>query len=536
MMDLLKSITRQEWKFWAKVLVGLIVITSVSRIFAVIATPEGQVWTGRTYFPPGDHFVYISYIEQIKNGANILQDLYSAKGETAPMINLFWMSLGYLARFTGLSSLAIMHLSRVLLMPAMLLALYLLIAYFFKNILERKIAFLLSVFGGGVGVWVYPLTDIFTKGREIVDYIPIDFNVSEAFVFLSSYYSAHFVASLALFFFIILASLMALEKKKLKYAVYAGCAGFLLLNFHPFSFVVFGYIFAAYFLYLLWKDRSAGLFLFKYFLIFGIIAMPAAIYHLYMMSTPWWQNQIWNSNTEAPNIVYVVFGYGLLLFFSILSVYKVIKKEIKVSHAPFLIIWFLGQLALIFLPISVQRRFLEGYDVLLAILATPFIMRVIQKRPWLIKGRAFPALVFIVLFSLSFVLVVYFDFSNYTKRVPLIYISRDNLEAMEALREYTAPDDLILADLYSGNTIPGIAMRHVFAGHGAETINFKYKLDALTRFGKSTDYDERLAILKNNKIDYLFYDPNWNWAWNPEDEPSLEKIYEKGQYRIYKVR
>ncbi len=535
MKDLIQSITKQEWKFWAKILIAVLILTSVSRIFAVVLTPEGQVWTGRTYFPPVDRFVYISYVEQIKNGANILQDFYSAKGETAPMINVFWMFLGYAARFTGLSSFAVIELSRVFFMPGLFFILYILISYFFKNILERKTAFLLAVFGGGLGVWAYPIIAVLTRGKELIDHLPIDFNVTEAFIFLSSYYSAHYIVSLSLFFFLILAGLIAVERKKIHYAIYAGLAGLILINFHPFSFTVFIYIFAAYFFYLLWKDKTAAFFLFKYFLIFTAIVLPAAIYHLQMMQTPWWQNQTWNSNTETPNFIYIFFGYGLLLLLAIMSIYKICKKELEISSAPFLVIWFFGQISLIFLPISVQRRFLEGYDVLLAILAAPYIAFAIKKKAWLIKGKFFSALIFVVLFSLSFIVVIYLDFCNYIYRIPLIYAPKDSFEAMRALRDYTGADDLILADLYSANTIPGVALRHVFVGHGTETINYMYKLNILTRFGKSNDENERWLILQNNKIDYLFYDPSWNWGFNPDDDDFLKKMFDIDGYKLYKV-
>ncbi|MFA5133373.1 MAG: hypothetical protein WC459_01010 [Patescibacteria group bacterium] len=534
MLVLFRSITKQEWKFWAKVLIALVFITSISRIFAIILSPNDWVWSGRTYFPPGDHYVYISYIEQIKNGANILHDLFSAKEDTAPMFNIFWMSLGYIARFTGFSALIVKEVSRILLIPGLLFLLYLLISYFFKNIFERKIAFLLSVFGGGIGIWVYPITNVLNRG-EIIDRLPIDISVSEAFVFLSSYYSAHFIFSIMLFIFLILNILIAADKKRIKYVFFGGIAGAILLNFHPFSFVVFAYIFAVYFLYLLWVDRARAFFIFKYFLFFGLLIMPAAIYHVQMMSTPWWQNQAWASGTEAPNIIYIILGYGFLFLFSIASIYRIIKNNFEIERAPFLIIWFFGQISLIFLPISIQRRFLEGYSIILSILATPYIVFLIKKKPWLMKGKCFPATVFICTFCLSFLAVIYLDFTNYIKKIPQIYFPKDYYKAMLALRKYTNEGDLILADVLSSNAIPGVALRNVFVGHGAETINFQYKFEILTRFGEGTNLADRMAILKNNKIDYFFYDPNWNWAWNPDNEKFLQKIYEQGIYKIYKV-
>ena len=80
-----------------------------------------------------------------------------------------------------------------------------------------------------------------------------------------------------------------------------------------------------------------------------------------------------------------------------------------------------------------------------------------------------------------------------------MYIGKDHLMALRAVRDYAGADDLVLADMYSSNMIPGIALRRVFIGHGIETINFIYKNDILTQFGTSKDQEERISILKNNQ-------------------------------------
>ena len=89
MVELFKSITKKEWKFWIKVLLALLFLTSLSRIFIFINMPEDSVWSGRTYFSPVDRYVYVSYIEQVRSGAYLLEDLYTSKEESVPMLNVF---------------------------------------------------------------------------------------------------------------------------------------------------------------------------------------------------------------------------------------------------------------------------------------------------------------------------------------------------------------------------------------------------------------------------------------------------------------
>ena len=54
---------------------------------------------------------------------------------------------------------------------------------------------------------------------------------------------------------------------------------------------------------------------------------------------------------------------------------------------------------------------------------------------------------------------------------------------------------------------------------------------------KSTYTAERRAMLKNNEIKFFFYDAQWRgeWAWEPDTDRSLQKVFEKGEYKIYRI-
>ena len=228
-------------------------------------------------------------------------------------------------------------------------------------------------------------------------------------------------------------------------------------------------------------------------------------------------------------------GYGLLLILSALFVFRIIRKKLNIKYEAFLIIWFLGQASLIFLPISVQRRFLEGYQIVLAVLAGYFIKQFLEKRQWIIRGKLFAITIFILLFSASFLVVMYLDFYNIYSKAKMIYLTKNNLIAMRELKKVSNSDDLILADIYTSNMLPGMILHRVFVGHGVETIKFKQKLETLNKFALSTDKDERRAILNNNYISWFFYDKSWNWGFDPDSDNFLKKVYERGDYKIYKV-
>jgi len=537
MINLIKSISKKEWYFWFIFVIALVIITSLSRIFAIFWAGSEYIWTGRVFFSPVDRFVYISYINQIKDGAFLLKDLYNTAGEMPAMFNIFWIFLGLLARVTGLSALWILEISRIILIPLLLFLLYLFFSLFFTDIFKRKLAFLLAIFGGGVGLWVYPLLQPFFINKLLVNSLPIDFTSSEGFIFLTSYYSSHFIFSTSLFILIFLLSLLFLENKKYIYGVYAGILGAILLNFHPFTFTVISFILISYQIFLFFKDKKQAIIFFKYLLLFAIFVLPSAIYHIYMMSTPWWQNQAWASNTEAPNLLFILIGYGFLGIFGVMSFINILRKKIELKHEAFIVIWFLAQIVFIFYPISIQRRFLEGYQIVLVILSVYTIMPLLEKRKWLKDSRVFMAIVFTLLFSLSFLIIFYFDFYNFYSYNKSMYLKKDNNIALEEIKYYVSEDALIISDIYNSNAIPGLALRRVFVGHGVETINFKEKYDILNLFMDTTDDVVRFNILNNYHIDYFFYDNSWNneWNFNPEEKKYLQKIYQKGDYILYKV-
>jgi len=256
-----------------------------------------------------------------------------------------------------------------------------------------------------------------------------------------------------------------------------------------------------------------------------------------MFFTPWWQNQTWGSTTYVPNIFSILSGYGLLVPLAIWSLWLVYKNKIKIKNIYFLLIWFFGQIMLIFLPVSVQRRFLEGYSFVLIILASYSLTLFLEKKKWIIKGKVFAATAFIICFGLSYILVLALDLNNVILQGNVVYLKKEEVKAIKELKNIMSKDDLIISDIYNSGIIPGIAVRRVFVGHGIETIDFVNKYFILERFMLSLDDAEKKLILKNNGIKYLFYDSIWekDWAWNPDEASFLEKIYENSSYKIYKI-
>ena len=132
---------------------------------------------------------------------------------------------------------------------------------------------------------------------------------------------------------------------------------------------------------------------------------------------------------------------------------------------------------------------------------------------------------------------MFLDMKNIYKQGNLVYIRKETIPVLKELKNITGADDLILADIYNANMIPGFAIRRVFVGHGVETIDYQRKYDTLIQYMTNPKSDARKEILKQNGISYVLYDGQWKgeWKWDLDEDRGLEKIYEYGSYKLYKI-
>ena len=120
----------------------------------------------------------------------------------------------------------------------------------------------------------------------------------------------------------------------------------------------------------------------------------------------------------------------------------------------------------------------------------------------------------------------------------IIYPPQKKIEAMRWLKENTDHNDIIMAQYTNGNFMPAITGRHVFVGHGIETIDFKIKYsqnEALFNKQLSDEYIQK--ILAENKINYIFFSlfEKYHLQWNPEKKEYLNKVFDNQEVQIYKV-
>jgi hypothetical protein len=346
-------------------------------------------------------------------------------------------------------------------------------------------------------------------------------------------------------------------RRQILFAVGAGIANLLIGIVYPFLIYLLVAVAGVYYLFLIFRQRKI---LWRAAILFFIaFAIPAPLflyYQVVLTTNPVFQ--IWNTQatTFSPHPVHFVLAFLPLLIFAALTWHPLAQMEESRKRA-FVFLWlWVGVVALLlYAPITQQRRFVEGVQVPLAILAALGLCDV--ALPWLARTRVFVALSqrpnyssaglqrlivvgIIALASLSsfYVWLSGVALLGFVQPYPLFRPTAE-LQAMDWLRVNTMPDDAVLASYWTGSFIPARAGNIVFVGQRYETIHFDEKRRAAEKFFDGTTDDAwRAALLREHRIAYVFWGQSERdlGAYDPDRASYLQRVFANEQTRVYRVQ
>jgi hypothetical protein len=165
-----------------------------------------------------------------------------------------------------------------------------------------------------------------------------------------------------------------------------------------------------------------------------------------------------------------------------------------------------------YLPWNLQRRFLEGIQVPLGLLAGVGLAEGLLPQPGRGDARsrlrwlALPMVV--ALMSMSNLYLTAGFTAAAAGRSPAIFWPADMLAGVDWLGENTSREETILAAFDTGNLIPARIGHRVVLGHWIETVAYEDRLAQVTRFfDAATSDEERLALLQRYGVSYVFHGP-----------------------------
>lgn len=554
-----RTLQTDERRFALGVGIALTAITALPVLFGWWWTPPGYTFTGVSGLTAGDQHVYYSYIEQTRDGALEVRDLYTGEPTGGRMVQLPWFAIGLLARWTGWNAVVAFHVARLALIVPFVAFLSVVIAMFLRNPIAgisaralRRLALLLATLGMGAGALLgSPILPTVVDDRGWSNW-PLDFWVPEAFPFLAMLRSPHFILSLWLTLAVYVASVRADATRGKRGTLTAMASAGVLTAFHPFYIPSILAVLTAHAIVRMVRERRWLPHLTTHVLAVGMAMLPAAVYWgLLALLDPIHaaraaQNLLWTGAWYA-----FALGYGLLLPAAAVGVAALRRAR---DHATaFLLVWTAVNLAILWVPIPWQRRFTQGFSVALAILSAAGLALALEWTRRRLPRRWHPialwpptlALALVVGFGFTTAVNLTREVTYYALRFPrqdpvhIFYYPTAGIDAMRWLRIHADPASVTLAPGITANFLPGWATRAVFAGHNVETAHSEEKILAFGRFLEAdTAIVERWAFLRHGNIRYLF-DPHFDHRHERiaaiARDLRLPIAYANGEVTIYRV-
>lgn len=507
---------------WAIFIVGL---SCLPYLYAWLSTPADTFYTG-LIVNPYDGNSYLAKMLQGGRGEWLFHLPYTSEDHAGAFVYIFYLLLGHFSALVGLPWIWAYHLARVLGGLFLLLVSYYFVALFLNDVRERRAAYLLVGLSSGLGWLVAPLGMMTSS----------DLWIPESVTFYSIFANPHFPLAMALMLMI-----FAFVVKVRRVALAALCS-LLLAVVQPFCILTVYAVLGVYLglCFIAGRERSSLWPEIVGTVVSGAVAAPVMIYDYYVFTfnpaLHAWSAQ--NLTPSPPPWDYVL-GYGLILALALGGVVWSVRQRTN----GFLPTWVGVNALLLYAPFSLQRRLVTGLHIPLCILAAVGLFRYVLPRRALLRN------VLIALTLPTNILLLVASTGGAARHEHPLYIYRDEKEALDWLRENTAPHEVVLAwpgedssgpFPFPGNglLIPAWAGNRVLYGHPFETIEAEEKrAQALTFFAGETAAPVRREILERYDVDYVFYGPQERvWGADLESLPFLTIVYHNDLVTIYKTQ
>jgi hypothetical protein len=510
---------------------------------------------------PEDTQTYFAKMRQGFDGAWRYTIPFTPEHHEAELVGVFYVWMGQTARALGLTLIQTWHLARVLAGLALCVTVYWFIGLFVtavstdseRVVSTQRLAFLLALFGSGLGWLLFLLNQPYWLGH-----FPVDFKQPGSHLFFTALTYPHIILGTVF----ILLSVGLLHQEVVRPAATLGESRMRLLGLalsnlalaiaYPFLiYLVVGTAVITY-LYLLYQQR-------RILWVFGLrlaasfaLAVPLLLYYAATLYTnPVFRAWDVQAVTPSPPLPHYLMAYGPMLLLAGLYAWKRPQQQ-----ARFLLLWawIATVCLLLYAPLNPQRRFVQGVHVPLSILTTLGFVAVVL--PWLWQTRPLRALLnhprysregMTRLLSLAFLgfmslsngyLWLSVSVSSVMQQPDPLFRPTAEIEAVEWVRQNVAQTAVFLGDYQTGNLIPADAGQRVVLGHWAETVDYEQRVAEVAQFYQAGSGDAwRLDLLARYGVDYVWWGPRERELGDfvPETAVYLTPVYQNETITIYQV-
>ncbi len=513
---------------WALIVSILIVLFGCLPLILgyILQTPE-QRFIGVMY-DRQDYSVHLAMMNYGAQGGWDYQFRFTTEPHTATYLKTFYVVIGHLTGWTGISLNIVFQTTRILLGLLACISIYRLMTRIFQAVNQRRLAFVLAVLGAGFGWFQTPLGLL--PDPKIW---PIDIWLIDAYVFFSIALFPHFSALIFALVIAVTAFLDHLQHPNWRnIVIIVICALFTQMT-NPVVFALADCAMAGAFLFSCWQkrrfDRASALTLG----LVAVIQIPLLAYSWNLLTRdPSWAVFSGQNSTPSPPLVYTLLGFGLFWPFAIIGAIKAFRKpDASFGLALF---WLVFALILAYMPLEIQRRFLLAITVPLAILATPAIL---DFSEWLHRrlpvSKTAGTVIVSALISIGSFFLVLINSANISGKPANLFEPAALVQAVDWLKQNGSPNEIVFASQPTAQMVAVHTPLRLYFGHEMETLHFDDKALDVENFYRGLQPENWLESLP---VHWVIFGPHEReWSQLPPNSSRLEPAYQNDSVIIYRV-
>ncbi|MDY7078834.1 MAG: hypothetical protein SXV54_18120 [Chloroflexota bacterium] len=529
MPDANSQLARNEWRFIAFVSLILLLVTGLPYLAGFWMSNTDRIFGGFIYAVE-DGYSYLTKMQIGAAGHWLFYLAYTPEPHQGGLFFIYYILLGKLSQLFGLSMIAGLHLSRIVTVPFGLFCYYRFIAHWTSDRTVRKLGLILFGFTSGLGwLWVALGGDL-TLGAA-----PVDLWVPDASYFFSSFTFPHLPLAQGLLLLFVTDAFDFLTTGRVCSGVWAAVVGLLVSLIHPYTLpisgIILGLLLCVRVIRRQWSFWPAVKRL-------ALVVVPSVPYLIYNVLVFWtnpafrsWREQ---SQTVSPSPIHYALGMGLILMWAAVGVVR--KRTLRHQAIGLLITWAVAVPILIYVPSSIQRRFLDGYQAPLTVLGAWGIQSVLSRlrRP-LARKLLLTLLVGIMTLTNLFLLVGGMAILQGWDE-PIFHPAAEQRAADWLVQR--AQGEVVLSGYMTGNYLPTRGAVRVFLGHGPETKHSAEKRELVEHFWDSeTDDAWRQQLIAAYDVRWVWWGP-WErelGTFDPHTASYLHQVHKVGEYVIFEV-
>jgi hypothetical protein len=437
---------------------------------------------------PIDGHSYLAKMQQGFRGEWKFRLPYTADPGEGAYLFLFYILLGHIGRITQIPLIYVFHAARIISAAWLFIMISHLLGAVIRDIRYSRIGLFLAFVGSGLG-WIAALFGAFTS----------DLWVAEIYPFLSAYTNPHFSLGLGIMVWVML-------PKNREKIIENLIGGILLGIIQPFGVVIIGLVKIINGALISIKEKIPAKSLIQARWAWALIGFCIAggsilIYQLFAILTDPILVQ-WNDQniTMKPSIIDLMISLSPCLVLAGIGARVAWKEDLGKT----LVLWSSICLGLVFIPWSLQRRFLTGLFLPLAGLS-------VYGLQWIRENSALKLnhLVILTVFLAvpTNLIVITSGLQAISLKDQAVFIDQNLSEGLSWISENSDQNALVLTNEENGLYVPSLTGRRVVYGHPFETIQAEKELKWLQDlFNDNQDLQFYYEILDEKGVDYVLLD------------------------------